>query len=116
VSPSKHWKIQDEAPDQHDRGFASDEVLMARKRDVFAAFCGKQPPLELMRPERSDALQQWVLDNLHPWFGYASGISIMDAADSVARSQVENGYEYDAESLRNEVEIGEPDREDTELT
>lgn len=74
------------------------ETLLRRERAVYGVFCNAVPPLALVRdPERSLELQNWILARLKRPFAYATGISIMDAAWAIARSQIENGYEQPAE-------------------
>jgi hypothetical protein len=72
----------------------SKKRLLQREMDVYAQFCTRRPPSELVSDRsRSDELQQWVVDHLKDEFQYATGISILDAASSIARSQIDNGYE-----------------------
>lgn len=78
----------------HQRFGVTHKILTQRKRDFYQHVCGKFPPDDYVeKPENSDKLQQWVIDNLIEKFSYATGISIMDAADNIALSQLDNGYE-----------------------
>lgn len=68
--------------------------LLRRELAIYALFCDKPPPADLVADgERSGELQDWVIDHMKPEFNYATGISIMDAARAIAESQIDNGGE-----------------------
>lgn len=66
--------------------------MVDRQRAVIAMFCGKQPPLKLFDSE-PDELQDWIGINRLPAWEYPTSLSILEAAESIAISQVSNGYE-----------------------
>ena len=72
--------------------------LIERQIKVIEAFCKKSPKIEWFINEEWDLLQDFICDNLKSEFSYATGISVMDAADSISLSQVENGMEKESDS------------------
>lgn len=73
--------------------YVGDEDLLNRALDVYAVFCGKPPPAELVVEQGSDRLQAWILNNVLPQFNYVTAISIIEAAEAIVVSQIDNGYE-----------------------
>jgi len=74
--------------------------IVERKRVVIAMFCKRKPPLRLFAEDPSGVvighLQDWIGLNQEPFeaFGMApTAISILEAAETIAISQVANGYE-----------------------
>lgn len=70
--------------------------LFMRKMAIIKLFCGRVPPESVRKAEEAgdfDPLQQWVSDHLKPAFEYATALSVIEAADAIAASQIENGME-----------------------
>lgn len=68
--------------------------IVDRQMRIFSVFVDPPPPRGIVSDRhKSDELQNWVCDHLKPEFSYATGISIMEAADAIAIGQIENGME-----------------------
>lgn len=70
--------------------------IYERQREFYKLLCGVKPPMKMIEAEaaREDSgLQDWVNDNLlHKW-QFATGISVIEAAEAISISQIGNGGE-----------------------
>ena len=75
-------------------------TLIARQRFIIGLFCGELPPEHLFREDETGLvvgeLQDWIGMR---WVGNAeygtqpTALSILEAAETIAASQIYNGYE-----------------------
>lgn len=74
----------------------TEKMLREREREVLGLFCKIKPPMKLIvewaRNENND-LQDWVCNNFKPEYSYATGIEVIESAERIAHSQIDNGLE-----------------------
>ena len=80
-------------------------AIIERMRDVLECFLLDKPSylqVEYYLKCEDTSFQEWVCNNLKPQFDYATAYSVLNAAEDVAYSQIENGLEsYTFEKERN---------------
>lgn len=72
-------------------------TIMHRELDVIELFCGERPSVRMYREYKEGRdgynLQGWIGDHLESEWSFATNLSIIEAAEAIAISQVENGGE-----------------------
>jgi len=74
----------------------TDHDMRRRVRQILALLCVDEAPIDVLYDwfdGKSNQLQHWAVDHLRAELSYATGLSIIEAAVSIAISQVENGGE-----------------------
>jgi hypothetical protein len=71
--------------------------LIQRATDIINCLCGERPPDQLVAllwdGGDTTQLQDWIGNTSGIASSYATSLSIMDAAQDIAESQILNGYE-----------------------
>lgn len=73
------------------------QTIIDRQRECIKLFCGKLPPRKLFNPDPTGLnigmLQDWIGLNLLPQWSFSTNLAVLEAAEAIAISQIENGYE-----------------------
>ncbi len=68
--------------------------LRERQRAVIALFCTEAPPAGYVGfKDKYDDLQNWIGPNLKCEFCYMTSIAVMEAAEALSTSAIDNGDE-----------------------
>ena len=78
------------------------EQIIKRVSGIIEALCAKKPPKKLITDwinQKNNDLQDWVGGTCGIASKYSTNISIIEAAFSIAESQIDNGEEKLVEDL-----------------
>lgn len=95
-------KIKHYSYDFYGRKIISEQEIIDRQMTILSLFLTKPPPRNWVESsyfvlsdhdECWEKLHRWVIDNQRPEFNYSTGSAIIEAAETIATSQIENGGE-----------------------